>query len=58
MARTLPLTLKKSGEEIVISNDAVRVTRFAVDGATGDALHSAWSLATGIVTALSLGRPQ
>jgi hypothetical protein len=58
MAKTLPFTLKKQGEEIVISNDAVRVTRFAVDGAAGDAVHSAWSLATGIVTALSLSPPQ
>jgi hypothetical protein len=58
MARTLPLTLRKTDEEIMISNDAVRVTRFAVDDATGDALHSAWSLATGIVTTLSLGPPQ
>jgi hypothetical protein len=57
MAKTLPFTLKKPGEEIVISNDSVRVTRFAVDGGTGDALHSAWSLATGIVTTLTLSPP-
>jgi hypothetical protein len=58
MEKTLPLTLKRKGETITISNDTVRVARFALDDAAGDALHSAWSLATGIVTTLGLAPPR
>jgi hypothetical protein len=57
MARTLPLTLNKPGEEILISNAAVRVRRFAVDGSRKDAVQSAWFMATGVVTALGLASP-
>lgn len=57
MAKTLSLTLRESGEEIVISHEAVCVVRFAVDGVEREALQSAWSLATGVVIALEYLSP-